>query len=348
MSVSNPTSESDSNIEVQEQEQEKIIKSQSQQNLSTYYHVARHEYEHNQKVLDVSNIVLDIEVKEEMPSPNESCAYESDDGHRQETSKKIYEMRFQGSFQAEDGTYYLTRKSHHTLMLSDSDSNMINGIFNLVLIREKYPSIPIMQTNTKGEIITPFKIRVSDVTYEPITFTLPNCGEVMHYGATFETKKCRSILIYFSEVSSVLSQNDRHQNLIPKDAKIHELMLLDHDTKIMLCKTRMQVFAFVRKPKPKTKKTSLPLSLPSTQLLPRHSHLMATSTSTLIKNPETYKDINGDELGKETDKEKKALVEDIKRLFDEKGVMLEITDLNLLLNLSKSLIDKSESGKNSG
>jgi len=53
-------------------------------------------------------------------------------------------------------------------------------------------------------------------------------------------------------------------------------------------------------------------------------------------------------LGKETDKEKKALVEDIKRLFDEKGVMLEITDLNLLLNLSKSLIDKSESGKNSG
>jgi hypothetical protein len=72
---------------------------------------------------------------------------------------------------------------------------------------------------------------------------------------------------------------------------------------------------------------------------------MTTTTSTLIKNPETYKDINGDELGKETDKEKKALVEDIKRLFDEKGVMLEITDLNLLLNLSKSLIDKSESGK---
>jgi len=107
----------------------------------------------------------------------------------------------------------------------------------------------------------------------------------------------------------------------------------------------MQVFAFVRKPKPKTKKTYLPLSLPSTQLLPRHSHLTATSTSTLIKNPETYKDINGDELGKETDKEKKALVEDIKRLFDEKGDMLEITDLNLLLNLSKSLIDKSESGK---
>jgi hypothetical protein len=203
-----------------------------------------------------------------------------------------------------------------------------------------------MQTNTKGEMITPFKIRVSDVTYEPITFILPNCGEVMHYGATFETKKCRSILIYFYEVSTVLSQNDRHQNLIPKDAKIHELMLLDHDTKIMLCKTRIQVFAFVRKPKPKTKKTSLPLSLPSTQLLPRHSHLMTTST--LIKNPETYKDINGDELGKETDKEKKALVEDIKRLFDEKGVMLEITDLNLLLNLSKSLIDKSESGKNSG
>jgi hypothetical protein len=266
----------------------------------------------------------------------------SNDYHNMMT-KKIYEMIFQGSVQAEDGTYYLTRKSHHTLMLSDSDSNMISGIFNLVLIREKYPSIPIMQTNTKGEMITPFKIRVSDVTYEPITFILPNCGEVMHYGATFETKKCRSILIYFYEVSTVLSQNDRHQNLIPKDAKIHELMLLDHDTKIMLCKTRIQVFAFVRKPKPKTKKTSLPLSLPSTQLLPRHSHLMTTST--LIKNPETYKDINGDELGKETVKEKKALVEDIKRLFDEKGVMLEITDLNLLLNLSKSLIDKSESGK---
>jgi hypothetical protein len=183
-------------------------------------------------------------------------------------------------------------------------SEPLSGQYDLVVIRKHYPYVPMT--------VCPFYLpTMRNTVFEEIVLTHDN---VRHYGISFTVEDCNSLNIVFQESSCVLSQTDRDLKLLFGRAKYIQLLLFSHSPTNLLAKVDLQVVAEIRAEDHYQRQKRKYVTLPSTSVL----------------QPQ-----------EEIERKKKFLVHEICTLYKMKGKNMDVSDLTSMLDISKSLIEKS-------
>jgi hypothetical protein len=276
----------------------------------------------------------DIVVKDEQEEYNE---YDYDD---EEFASKEVKLRFDTGKPA-TFPVHLKIRNPHVLLLSDT---AVTGHFDLVLRRTNYPVVPIGFHNSARNLTTPFEITsVDGVQYGPIKVTEAG-GEVIHQGATFFAKNLAYVMIAFRIYSTFLSEKDRSDHLEYGKAKITELLILDHNTGQILDSLEVKIVAEERHPdyygegrkavkrrkreeeRETGRQKSAPATTPSTSGLGTSTSGLGTSTS------------NEDETDEENQMRKQHLVDQVLKLYAERGRELAENDLTCIIKMTQGLL----------
>jgi hypothetical protein len=181
-------------------------------------------------------------------------------------------------------------------------SEPLFGQYELIVIRKNYPYVPMT--------VCPFYLpTMRHTVFEEILLTHDN---VKHFGISFTVEDCNSLNIVFQESSAVLSQTDRDLKLLFGKAKYIQLLLFSHTPTNLLAKVDLQVMAAVR----------------AEDHYERQKRKYATSTSVL--QPQ-----------EEIERKKRFLLNDIYSLYKMQGKNMYVNDLISMLDISKSMIEKS-------